>query len=217
MVKKRANRTNRRRRGGARVDYNPATMDYKLEPMSLRQGVQAQEMVKQYSSSGGAMVSLGGAPYGEALAGKDGLPADMLPAARMDKLTNAFGEIAGMKDQAGGRRRRVSRKASRKHRKASRKGRKASRKGRKASRKGRKASRKSRKGRMVYRKSRKNQRGGAASFADASAEFSKSGDMTLGINPRAAGLNQEWHDVAATKGGDYMGPRTLETYRSDMP
>jgi hypothetical protein len=225
MVKKRANRTNRRRRGGARVDYNPATMDYKLEPMSLKQGVQAQEMVKQYSSSGGAMVSLGGAPYGEALAGKDGLPADMLPAARMDKLSNAFGEIAGMKDQAGGRRRRrrvsrKGRKASRKGRKMSRKGRKMSRKGRKMSRKGRKSRmvyRKSRKNRMVYRKSRKNQRGGAASFADAAAEFSKSGDMTLGINPKAAGLNQEWHDVAATKGGDYMGPQTLETYRSDMP
>jgi hypothetical protein len=223
MVKKRTNRTNRRRRGGARVDYNPATMDYKLEPMSLKQGVQAQEMVKQYSSSGGAMVSLGGAPYGEALAGKDGLPADMLPAARMDKLGGAFSEIAGMKDQAGGRRRRrrVSRKMSRKGRKMSRKGRKMSRKSRKMSRKGRKMSRKgrkmSRKNRMVYRKSRKNQRGGAASFADAAADFSKSGDMTLGINPRAAGLNQEWHDVAATKGGDYMGPQTLETYRSDMP
>jgi hypothetical protein len=193
-------------------------MDYKLEPMSLKQGVQAQEMVKQYSSSGGAMVSLGGAPYGDALAGKDGLPADMLPAARMDKLSNAFGEIAGMKDQAGGRRRRVSRKAGRKGRKMSRKGRKMSRKGRKMSRKGRKMSRKGRKmSRKANRKSRKNQRGGAASFAEASAEFSRSGDMTLGINPRAAGLNQEWHDVAATKGGDYMGPRTLETYRSDMP
>ena len=60
-------------------------------------------------------------------------------------------------------------------------------------------------------------RGGATSFADSAAEFTKDGDMSLGIDPRAAGLNQEWADVAAAKGGDYLGPKTLETYRSDMP
>lgn len=216
----RKNRVNRRRHGGAAVIYNPATMDYKLEAMSLKQGAEAQELTKQFH--GGAAVALAGAPYAEALAGKDGLPADMLPAARMDKLEAAGAEIAHMRDQAGGRRRR-RRGASRKGRKANRKSRKASRKGRKASRKSRKASRKSRKAsrksRMVYRKSRKSyrksMRGGAASLADTAAAVSD--DMTLGINPKAAGLNQEWHDVAAQKGGDYLGPRVAETYRSDMP
>jgi hypothetical protein len=120
-----------------------------------------------------------------------------------------MGEIKGMSDQSGGRRRR-NRKASRKGRKASRKGRKASRKGRKASRKGRKASRKSRRG-------SRHMSGGAASIADSSADFSKDGDMTLGVDSRAAGLHQEWTDVAATKGGDYLTPKTLETYRADMP
>ncbi len=201
----------RKRHGGAAVAYNPAGIDYKLEPMSLKQGVEMQELNKQL---GGAFTPLGGAAYGEALAGKDGLPGDMLASARVDKLESSMAEIKGMSDQAGGRRR--DRKASRKGRKASRKGRKASRKGRKASRKGkgnRKASRKGRKGRRSTRR----MRGGAASFADASADFSKEGDMTLGIDPRAAGLNQEWADVAATKGGDYLGPKTVETYRSDMP
>ena len=202
----------RKRHGGAAVAYNPAGVDYKLEPMSLKQGVGMQELNKQFH--GGAFTPLGGVAYGEALAGKDGLPADMLAAARVEKLEGAMSEIKGMKDQAGGRRR--GRKASRKGRKASRKGRKASRKGRKASRQSRKASRKGRKGRKVYRSTRR-MRGGATSFADSAAEFTKDGDMSLGIDPRAAGLNQEWADVAAAKGGDYLGPKTLETYRSDMP
>jgi hypothetical protein len=60
-------------------------------------------------------------------------------------------------------------------------------------------------------------RGGAASFADSTANFSKDGDMSLGVDARAAGLHQEWADVAATKGGDYLGPKTVETYRPDMP
>jgi len=188
----------RKRHGGAAVAYAPASVDYKLEPMSLKQGVEMQELNKQFH--GGAFTPLGGAAYGEALAGKDGLSADMLASARVDKLESAMGEIKGMSDQAGGRR----------GRKASRKGRKASRKGRKASRKGRKASRKA-------RRSTRRMRGGATSFADSSADFSKEGDMSLGIDPRAAGLNQEWADVAATKGGDYLGPKTVETYRSDMP
>ncbi len=243
LSRSRKQNVNRRRHGGAAVVYNPATMDYKLEAMSLKQGQEAQELTKQFH--GGAAVALGGAPYAEALAGKDGLSADMLGPARMEKLEGAMGEIKGMTDQAGGKRRRnsasrkgrkthrnasrkgrkASRKASRKtYRKASRKGRKASRKDRKASRKGRKASRKAsrkagRKSRMVYRKSRKasrkSMRGGAASFADSAAPVGE--HMDLGINPKAAGLNQEWHDVAAQKGGDYMGPRVAETYRSDMP
>lgn len=214
---------NRRRHGGAVVHYNPATTDYKLEALSLKQGQEAQELTKQFH--GGAAAPLAGAPYAEALAGKDGLPADMLDSARVGKVEAAMGEIKGMNDQAGGRRRRrsVSRKArktsrkSRKSRKA-RKARKTSRKGRMVYRKSRKARmvyRKSRKGRMVCRKSRKSMRGGAASLADTAAAVSD--DMTLGINPKAAGLHQEWNDVAAQKGGDYMGPRVAETYRSDMP
>lgn len=226
LSRSRKQNVNRRRHGGAAVVYNPATMDYKLEAMSLKQGQESQELTKQFH--GGAAVALGGAPYAEALAGKDGLPADMLDSARMGKLEGAHAEIKGMTDQTGGKRRSRRRSASRKGRKTSRKAsrmvyRKSSmgRKNRMVYRKSRKASRMMyrKASRMMYRKSRKayrkSMRGGAASLADSAAPVGE--HMDLGINPKVAGLNQQWHDVAAQKGGDYMGPRVAETYRSDMP
>jgi hypothetical protein len=92
--------------------------------------------------------------------------------------------------QAGGRRR----KASKKSRKASKKSRKASKKSRKASKKSRKASKKSRKGSKKSRKTRR-QRGGAASFGVASDYYgdAKGPHMLLSPSMEArAGLNQEW-------------------------
>lgn len=91
--------------------------------------------------------------------------------ARVLPLASALQEIQGMKDQAGGRRRK-GRKASRKGRKASRKG-----KGRKASRRGngRKASR-----RMMY----------GGSHAYQGADLSSSSMLLNNYNK--AGLNPEW-------------------------
>lgn len=81
---------------------------------------------------------------GMAPVGTTGMLEDSLRgSARIAPLDVSLGEIRGMKDQVGGRRRR-GRKASRKGRKASRKGHKASRKTR--GHKGRKASRKMRGG-----------------------------------------------------------------------
>ena len=109
-----------------------------------------------------------------------GLPANLHASARLLGQDQAFADIQGLRDQAGGRKRR-SRKASRKNRKASRKNRKASRK---ASRKNRKASRKNRKA------SRRNRRmnGGALGYASTDAP----GMLLTPAETARAGLNPEW-------------------------
>ena len=94
------------------------------------------------------------------------------------RLDASVGEIRGMSDQAGGRRRK-SRKAGRKSRKAGRKSRKAGRKSRKAGRK----SRKSRKSRS-NRKSRMNGGGHQGAPVHASpmllTDYSKAGSGFTG-------------------------------------
>lgn len=99
--------------------------------------------------------------------------------ARVGPLDASFQEIAGMKDQAGGRRRRrASRKTSRK---GSRKSRKASRKSRKASRKA------SRKSRRNGRKSRRVMYGGLASVNDPTLL------LPVDMEKQAVmGMNPEW-------------------------
>jgi hypothetical protein len=116
-----------------------------------------------------------------------GLPANLHASARLLGQDQAFADIQGLRDQAGGRKRR-SRKASRKNRKASRKNRKASRK---ASRKNRKASRKNRKASRKNRKaSRRNRRmnGGALGYASTDAP----GMLLTPAETARAGLNPEW-------------------------
>jgi len=120
-----------------------------------------------------------------------GLPGNLHASARLLAQDQAFADIQGLRDQAGGRKRR-SRKArnnrkSRKSRKASRKNRKASRKNRKASRKNRKASRKNRK---ASRKNRRNRRmnGGALGYASTDAP----GMLLTPAETARAGLNPEW-------------------------
>ena len=102
-----------------------------------------------------------------------GLPANLHASARLLGQDQAFAQIQGMRDQAGGRKRR-SRKASRKNRKASRKNRKASRKNRRTSRKA----------------SRKNRRmnGGALGYASTDAP----GMLLTPAETARAGLNPEW-------------------------
>jgi hypothetical protein len=104
-----------------------------MAELNLSQGRQFANMTSKYH--GGALGLLGG-PYPNALG--DTLPQELIGASRIN--TRSFADIAGMKDpgQAGGKRRRNSRK----NRKASRKNRKASRK----NRKNRKSQRKNRRG-----------------------------------------------------------------------
>lgn len=217
----RRNMRQRRRHGGAAVASLDlaAGLDAAYKPLhgsSLQQGAQFQEMTKQFHG--------GSATYPDALSGAPLIDSGMAASARTTPLDKAIGEIQGMSDMAGGRRKgRKGRKATRKGRKAGCKGRKASRKGRKATRKGRKASRKAsrkgrsttRKNRSTTRKNRKSQGGGA--LMTNPADYSKDGDFMLGINPQAAGLHKEWAEVASAGGGDYMAPRIQEVYRDDMP
>ena len=106
-----------------------------------------------------------------------GLPQNLHASARLVGLDQKYAEIANMRDQAGGRRRRRARKATKSRK--TRKGRKASRKGRKSNN-----SRKSRKG----RKSRRSMRGGALGYASTDAP-----GMLLDASQTArAGLNPEW-------------------------
>ena len=122
-----------------------------------------------------------------------GLPANLHASARLLGQDQAFAQIQGMRDQAGGRKRR-SRKASRKNRKgrkASRKNRK-NRKSRKASRKNRKSRKASRKNRKSRKASRKNRRmnggGGALGYASTDAP----GMLLTPAETARAGLNPEW-------------------------
>ncbi len=222
-TRRRQSMRQRRRHGGAAVPSLDlaAGLDaaYKpLEGSSLQQGQQFQELTKQFHG--------GAAEYPAALSGTPLIDGSMTAAARTAPLDKALGEIAGMSDQMGGRRGRRS--STRKGRKASRKGRKASRKGRKASRKGQRQSQRQRQRQRQSQRQRQRQRqsqrqrqrqrqrqsGGAATLMNP-AEFSKGGDFMMGIDPKWAGLNKEWNDVAAAGGGDYMAPQIQEVYRPD--
>ena len=204
QIKQRKNKTRRnmrerRRHGGAAAPSLDlaAGMDaaYKpLEGSSLQQGQQFQEMTKQFHG--------GSAAYPDALSGAPLIDSGMAASARTAPLDKAIGEIQGMSDMAGGRRRK-GRSATRKS------GRKATRK---SSRKGRKATRKGRKARKSYRKSQ-----GGGALAMNPADYSKGGDFMLGVDSQAAGLHKEWTDVASAGGGDYMAPRVQEVYRDDIP
>lgn len=165
----RRNRSNRSRRnnfvGGYAVN-NASPMDVNdtsmMSPqrLSVGQGNQFAELTK--NMHGGMGVYPGAVT-------DSGLPQNLHASARLVGLDQKYAEIANMRDQAGGRRRRRakgSRKASRKSRKASRK------------------SRKSRKG----RKSRRSMRGGALGYAPTDAP-----GMLLDASQTArAGLNPEW-------------------------
>ncbi len=121
------------------------------------------------------------------------LSGSMASQAGVAGLDSKWAEIAGMRDQAGGKRRK-SRKAkkSKKSRKAmksrkAKKSRKASRKSRKASRKSRKGSRKHRKGSRKHRKGSRKQRGGVAGASD--SYMLLSGSLA---SKAEAGMSPEW-------------------------
>ena len=129
--KGRKNTRQNRQNGGALVLAPMELTDTSMLSASRMSAGQGMDFFSKHAAQHGG--ALEGAPVGHT----GMLDASIRGSAHMSPLDAAYAAIAGMKDQAGGKRR--------KGRKASRKGRKASRKGRKATRKGRKASRKSRK------------------------------------------------------------------------
>lgn len=176
MAKKhsrKATRRSKRYRGG----FEPAPVTWTTEvpsTLNLAQGQQFQELNKLYH--GGA--TFYGGPYPGSVT-DSGLPADLAASAHLSPLNKAFADVAGLKDQAGGKRRRSSKRKSR--RSASK--RKGHRKSRRSASK-RKAHRKSR--RSAHRKSR----GGGALNPMPMSDFNKM-LLPAGLEGRA-GLNPEW-------------------------
>ena len=164
-------RRSTRRRGGA-DELSGAPVNYHLSGswpsrMSLGQG--ADYFKYHEGQHGGAALGMG--PFPEAVL-SPGLPQDLRGPAHLTGIDNAIADVRGLKDQAGGKRRK-HRKGSKKHNKSRRH---------------------SRKHRKTHRRHRRN--GGALGYAP----FPSSG-MLLS-SPKAyaeAGLNPEWKtDVAFT-------------------
>lgn len=139
------------------------------QQQSLAQGVQFGQLTNKMHGGMGV--------YPGAVT-DSGLPANLHASARLLGQDQAFADIQGLRDQAGGRKRH-SRKArnNRKNRKASRKSRKNRKASRKASRKNRKASRRNRR-----------MNGGALGYASTDAP----GMLLTPAETARAGLNPEW-------------------------
>lgn len=172
MAKKHSRKVTRRYRGG----FEPAPVTWKTEvpsTLNLAQGQQFQELNKMYH--GGA--TFYGGPYPGSVT-DSGLPADLAASAHLNPLNKAFADVAGLKDQVGGKRRRSSKRKSR--RSAKRKS--SSRKSRRS------ASRKSR--RSTRRSAHRKTRGGGALNPMPMSDFNKM-LLPAGLEGRA-GLNPEW-------------------------
>ena len=155
---RRANRTNRRNRmyGGMNLapqDINDTSM-MSPQKLSIAQGGQFAELTRNMH---GGMGTFPGAVTDNVL------PQNLQASARLVGLNNSFDYIKGMKDVAGGRRRRRSVRRTR----------------RKGSRKGRKNRRSSR---------RSARRGGALGYAPSDAP----GMLLDSAATARAGLNPEW-------------------------
>jgi hypothetical protein len=165
----RRNRRSTRRQSGGWQNLNPAGVDDKsMNGPAAQSNAQGQEYLKNHVGQHG-----GGALYGAPVGDTGVLDSSLRDIARVGTLDKSMAAIQGMSDQAGGGRRRKSKKG-----KGTRKGKKG-KKG-KGSRKSRKGSRKSRK-----------QRGGAALHP---AEFGSPGSL---LPPDLASkalstMNPEW-------------------------
>ena len=169
--KHKTHRRSTRRRGGA-DELSGASVNYHLSGswpsrMSLGQG--ADYFKYHEGQHGGAALGMG--PFPEAVL-SPGLPEALRGPAHIGGIDKAIADVRGLKDQAGGKRRK-HRKGSKKHNKS------------------RKHSRKHRK---THRRHRRN--GGALGYAP----FPSSGMLLSSPTAYAqAGLNPEWKtDVAFT-------------------
>ncbi len=162
-------RSSRRQRGGLVLAPGLVTAPTVLLPNGVGGLVQGQQFAQQHIGQHG-----GAAP----LTINSVLPSGMADSAMQSKLISALNEIKDMKDMAGGRRKkrsRKSRKTTKKSRKTAKKSRKTAKKSRKTAKKSRKTAKKSRKTAKKSRRSRK-QRGGQPASA--------LGDYMLGVEAK---------------------------------
>ena len=156
---RKSNRRSRRNLYGGSASINDTSMESPSR-LSVAQGNQFTNLTKNMHGGVGT--------YPSAVTDSV-LPQNLHPSARLVALDRSYNEIVGMKDQAGGRKRRNRKSKKSKKSKKSRKNRKASRKSRKS------------------RRNRKS-RGGALGYASVSAP-----GMLLDAKMTAeAGLNPEW-------------------------
>jgi hypothetical protein len=157
--------------GGAATVLSPMELtDTSMTSASRMSSAQGMDFAAKHVTQHGGMAPVGDTGM---------LDSSLRAAARIGGLDTSYAAVAGMKDQAGGKRR--------KSRKASRKGRKASRK----TRKSRKASRKNRKSRKMS--------GGMRELGYMAADAP--GTLLTGSQARAAlsNMNSEWQLAANPK------------------
>jgi hypothetical protein len=169
----RRDRKNYRKQSGgvAPVEY---VMGQDMSAQSLAQG---KQFLAIHANQHGGAHGYEGGPFPGSVQEQSLLPSELHASARVAPLDAAIREIQGMKDQAGGRRNRKTRKANRKSRKANRKT-------------NRKANRKT--NRKTNRKNRK-QNGGSYKLDSASPYDAPSMLLPSGLESKAlGGMNAEW-------------------------
>ena len=192
-MKQRKSRKDRKSRKTCRKNRREIIGGF-IAPVNMGNPVMAQSLAQGQNFASYHLGQHGGvADYPTSVSAGPFLSGSMASQAGVAGLDSKWAEIAGMRDQAGGKRRK-HRKSSRKTKK-SKKSRKASKKSRKGSKKSRKGSKKSRKGSKKSRKGSRKQRGGVASASDSymllngslasKAEAGMSSDWALAKDPMA--------------------------------
>ena len=185
-MKQRKSRKDRKSRKTCRKNRREIIGGF-IAPVNMGNPVMAQSLAQGQNFASYHLGQHGGvADYPTSVSAGPFLSGSMASQAGVAGLDSKWAEIAGMRDQAGGKRR--------KHRKSSRKTKK-SKKSREASKKSRKASKKSRKGSKKSRKGSRKQRGGVAGASDSymllngslasKAEAGMSSDWALAKDPMA--------------------------------
>ena len=183
MRRFRKSQKNRQRRGGA---LSSAPLNYSLaEGMAAKQSMAQGDQYLDFHKGqhGGAFM---GAPL--SAIESSALPSSLSASAGTDCLDRAFADIAGLSDQAGGKRRRRASKRS-KRSKRTKKGGKRSKKGGKRSKKGGKRTKRSKRSKRSGKTRRT--RGGSLSFSPYPGRNMLLNDYSN------TGLNPDWNsDVA---------------------
>jgi hypothetical protein len=175
--RRRHSRRNTRRHGGAAM-LNGAPLNYSDDWSSKMSNGQGADFLKYHvGQHGGAQLA------GTELSAvtNSALPASLRGPAHIGALDRSFADIAGLKDQAGGKRRKHKR--SRRHRKSSKKHARRSRRS-----KGGKSRKHSRRQRKSARRSRRSQGGAALGYA----AFPSAGMLLDSAGYAKAGLTPEW-------------------------
>jgi hypothetical protein len=178
-------RRHSRKEGGAILSGAPLSYQLAGDWSSKMSAGQGGDFLKFHAGQHGG--ALGGAPLSE-MGGA--LPQAMRGPAMLGGLDKAFSGIAGLKDQAGGKRRKHSRRkhsARRKHSRRKHSRRKSSKRSKKNGGSRRKSSKRSKKNSGKRRRTRRS-KGGALGYAPISA-----GAMLLDAGGYAkAGMTPEW-------------------------